>query len=380
MQWLNRATRLGLGNVLRTPSRSVLTILALAVGGAAFMVALNTGLAWDRAVDAEFEARQYELAVDLGGIHPADQVELALAGVSGVGAVETWNRYPSAAQLPTGGTGDGFDLFVPPDETVMVDFPVLEGRWLAPDDQDAVVVTQALKDPSIDVGSTLFLEIDGVGSRWTVVGRVRQLTGGDNGAVYASNGPAGVGLAGSVNQVRVAGGDGVGSILSAVEGRLIDNGIEVVAIATAIEGRESLDDHLLIIVGLLIIMAILISVVGGLGLIEAMSISVLERRRELGVMRAVGASTRDVLWVVVVEGMAIAALSWLVALVLSIPASVVVAGVTGDLFLQTPLSVSFSVTGVGLWFVIVVALAIVSSAIPALEATESPVRQSLAHE
>ncbi len=377
---LDRVTRLGLRNAFRTPSRTVLTIVALAFGGAAFMVALNTGVAWDRAVDAEFEARQYELAVDLDGSYQAEQVESALAGLADVSAVETWNRYPSAAQLPAGGTGDGFDLFVPPQGTAMVQFPVLKGRWLAPGDQDAIVVTQALDDPAPAVGSVLVLEVDGVSSPWTVVGKVRQLTGGDNGAVYASNMPDGIGQAGSVNQVRVANGDGATPTLAAVEGRLADSGIDVVAIATATEGRESLDDHLLIIVGLLLIMAILISVVGGLGLIETMSISVLERRRELGVMRAVGASTGDVLRVVVVEGVVIAALSWLVAFVLSIPATAVVARITGDLFLQSPLTTSFSTLGIGLWLVIVVALAVVSSAIPALETTESPVHQALAYE
>jgi len=372
-RWVSRVTRLGIRNAFRTPSRTMLTVAAMSVGGAAFMVALNTGVAWGRAVDAEFEARQYELAVDLDGSYRADQVELALVGLPGISAVETWNRYPSAAQLPAGGTGDGFDLFVPPDETAMVEFPVLEGRWLAPGDRDAVVVTHALDDPAPVVGSTVVLVVEGASSSWTVVGKVRQLTGGENGAVYASNRPAGIGETGSVNQVRVANTNGSGPTLGAVEGRLRDSGIDVVGIAAAAEGRESLDDHLLIIVGLLIIMAMLIAVVGGLGLIEAMSISVLERRRELGVMRAVGASTGNVLRVVIVEGVVIAALSWLVALALSVPATVVVQRITGDLFLQTPLATSFSAVGI-------VALAVVSSAIPALETTESPVRQALAYE
>jgi len=379
-QWVDRVTKLGLRNAFRTPSRTLLTVMALSVGGAAVMVALNTGLAWDRAVDAEFEARQYELAVDLGGTYPAEQVEQALNALPNVSAVETWNRYPAAAVLPGGGTGDGFNLFVPPDKTTMVEFPVLEGRWLVPGDQDAVVVTHALDDPAPIVGSTVLLEVEGVVSQWTVVGKVQQLTGGENGAAYASNLPTGLGQTGEVNQVRVANIDSTASTFGAVERGLGESGIDVVGIATADEGRESLDDHLLIIVGLLIIMAMLISVVGGLGLIEAMSISVLERRRELGVMRAVGASTGNVLRVVIVEGAVIAVLSWLVAFVLSIPATVVVANITGNLFLRTPLSTSFSVVGVALWLLIVVALAVVSSAIAALETTESPVRQALAHE
>ncbi|MCP3934436.1 MAG: FtsX-like permease family protein, partial [Actinomycetia bacterium] len=170
------------------------------------------------------------------------------------------------------------------------------------------------------------------------------------------------------------------SMLSAAEQRLTEDGIGVAGIGTAADGREALDDHLLIIVGLLMIMAILISIVGGLGLVETMSINVLERRRELGVMRAVGATTAKVLQVVTVEAVLIATLGWIVSVFLSIPATLVVENITGNLFTQAPLPTSFSTLGVGLWLAIVVGLAVIASAIPALETSETPVRQALAYE
>lgn len=182
----------------------------------------------------------------------------------------------------------------------MVDCPVIEGRWLLPDDGNALVVTQVLDDPAPAVGATVEVDVNGTSDSWTVVGIVKQLSGGRTGVAYASNLPAGSGVVGSGNHIRVAGDDP--SLPSAVDEGLADEGVGVVGIATADDGREALDDHLLIIVSLLMIMAILISIVGGLGLIETMSINVLERRRELGVMRAVGASTGNVLQVVIVEG------------------------------------------------------------------------------
>jgi len=281
-------TALAVRNAFRSRSRTALTILALALGGAAFMVALNTGVAWDRAVEAEFDARQYDLAIDLDEPYSSDRILGALENVRGVAAVEVWNRYPTAMTLPGGVAGDAFELFVPPANTTMIDFPVVDGRWLRPGDENAIVVTQALDDPTPTIGATVTLDIAGLASSWTVVGRVRELTAGQNGAAYGSNRPAGVEASVSGNHIRVANNDVAGSTLSAVEELLTESGLGVAGIATAAEGRESLDDHLLIIVGLLLIMAILISVVGGLGLIEAMSISVLERRREIGVMRAVG--------------------------------------------------------------------------------------------
>lgn len=379
MRWLGRTAAFGIRNAFRTRSRTVLTVFALSLGGAAFMVALNTGAAWDRVVDAEFDARRYTAEIQLDRAYPTRQLEQTLGNVPQVNAMEAWNQYQAAIRLPEGGTGDVFGLLIPPSGTEMIDYPLLEGRWLRPGDENALVVTQVVDDPAPDVGSEVIVEVDGINTSWTVVGIVRALTGGSTGVAYASNRPAGIGIDGSANHIRIA-GDGTPSTLNDVEERLAENGISVVNVATAAEGREALDDHLLIIVGLLMIMAILISVVGGLGLIEAMSISVLERRREFGVMRAVGASTGTVLQVVLVEGVLIAVLSWAVALVVSVPATVLVETITGQIFFQAPLVTTFSGLGAGLWLAIVVVLASIAGAFPALETTELPVHKALAYE
>lgn len=97
------------------------------------------------------------------------------------------------------------------------------------------------------------------------------------GGIPGSNPPDGVGVDGFANHIRFT-RNSTPPALAVVEARLGEAGIGVVAVATASAGREALDDHLLIIVGMLMMMAVLMSVVGGLGLIEAMSISVLERR------------------------------------------------------------------------------------------------------
>lgn len=379
IQRLGPTATLGIRNAFRSPSRTALTILALSLGGAAFMVALNTGVAWDRAVDSEFEARRYDLAIDLDQGYPTGQIAEALDNVSGV-TFEVWNRYPTVMSLPDGVVGDAFELLVPTEDTAMIDFPVIEGRWLEPGDQNAIVITQALDDPPAALGDAVSLDIDGVRSAWTVVGRVSQLTAGPNGAAYASNPPDGARAEELANHIRAANDDSTSPLLSKVEESLTSRGLGIASIATADEGRESLEDHLFIIVGLLLIMAILVSVVGGLGLIEAMTITVLERRREIGVMRAVGATDRRVLQVVIIEGAVIAGLSWLVAAGLSIPATLLVQDVTGNLFLEAPLPTSFSALGVGIWLILASVLAVIASAIPAFEATEVPVHQMLAYE
>ena len=66
-------------------------------------------------------------------------------------------------------------------------------------------------------------------------------------------------------------------------------------------------------------MAVLLGVVGGLGLMGTMTINVVERSREIGVLRAVGASDRSVLLIFLAEGVLIGALSWALGVLVSLP-------------------------------------------------------------
>ena len=71
----------------------------------------------------------------------------------------------------------------------------------------------------------------------------------------------------------------------------------------------------------LIVMSAIIGGVGGLGLMTTMSLNVFERRREMGVMRALGATPRIVWLMIVAEGIVIGLLSWTIAALLAWPVS-----------------------------------------------------------
>jgi len=127
-------------------------------------------------------------------------------------------------------------------------------------------------------------------------------------------------------------------------------------------------------------MAVLIALVGGLGLMGTMSINVLERTREIGVMRAVGASDGAVLRVFVVEGLFIGLLSWLAGILLSLPISKLLSDVVGVSFLDEPLIYTFSLRGALLWLGLVLLLAGLASLLPAWNAARLTVREVLAYE
>jgi putative ABC transport system permease protein len=144
--------------------------------------------------------------------------------------------------------------------------------------------------------------------------------------------------------------------------------------------RQQIQSQFNIVVVLLLVMAALLGVVGGLGLMGTMSLNVLERTREIGVMRAIGASNGAIRQVFVVEGVLIGVLSWLIGALLALPASKLLSDMVGLAFIQTPLDYAFSLFGVGLWLVLVVVLATLASILPARSASRLTVRDVLAYE
>jgi putative ABC transport system permease protein len=135
-----------------------------------------------------------------------------------------------------------------------------------------------------------------------------------------------------------------------------------------------------VIVVLLLIMAFLLAVIGGLGLMGTMSINVLERTREIGVMRAIGASNRSVRRVFIIEGIIIGVISWLIGVILAYPLSKLLSDIIGQQFLNAPLVYTFSLTGAIIWLVLVIVLAAVASFLPAWNASRITVREVLAYE
>ena len=146
-------------------------------------------------------------------------------------------------------------------------------------------------------------------------------------------------------------------VAKAIREQLKQAGFKVSGSQTIGEIRASIQFQFNIIVVMLLVMAVLLAVVGGLGLMGTMSINVLERTREIGVMRAIGASNGAILGIVMVEGILIGMVSWLIGALIALPLSRLLAEAVGQVFLKSSPSYVFSITGALLWLGTVIVLA-----------------------
>jgi putative ABC transport system permease protein len=105
-----------------------------------------------------------------------------------------------------------------------------------------------------------------------------------------------------------------------------------------------------------------------LGLASTMSLAVLERTREIGVLRAIGAQHGTILRMIQIEGLVIAVLSWALALPLSLPMSVALGKSFGRVMLKVPVHLLPDGAGVLRWLTVVVVLSLIACAWPAWRA------------
>ena len=125
--------------------------------------------------------------------------------------------------------------------------------------------------------------------------------------------------------------------------------------------------------------SIVMAIVGGLGLMSSMGTSVIERTREFGVMRAIGAKSRTILRNIISEGVFIGLMSWGIALPLSIPLSLGIDYLLGMMSFRASLPLVVSPVGLVTWVTLIIIGAIAASAYPARQASRLTVRETLAY-
>jgi putative ABC transport system permease protein len=156
--------------------------------------------------------------------------------------------------------------------------------------------------------------------------------------------------------------------------------MKVNSTSTTADIRQTIMMQFNMLIVLIMVMCILLAVVGGLGLMATMSLNVLERTREIGVMRAIGASDGAITRLVISEGILIGLMSFAIGAALAFPLGKLLSDMIGAQFLHSPLSYTFSMVGLLIWFGLVTLIAVLASLLPARNATRLSVRETLAYE
>lgn len=391
---LSYAVVLTIGNTFRNQKRVIIIQVALVVAGTIFMMVLGVNEAGQFTYDGKLKATHlYQVAFSVDRETRIEQLKRTALTVSGVTDAEGWlvggGSARPVAQAEKDVTDARTTFFGQPADTTFYDPEILQGRWLETADRYAVVIgSQIAKEKGWLVGDALVLT-NGAGQEITVeiVGvHFDPAAGGSSIHLPLATMQQEWGQFESANAlfIKTTSVDPAFQLNVAqdVEAALNRKNIGVRPNSpfgdnTIAEISAARADSLDIIINLLIIMAVVIALVGGVGLSGVLSLSVLERRREIGVMRAIGASSGQVIRLFIGEGLLLGWLSWLIAIPLSIPAAWYLATRGLAFALNTNLAYRFSPTGPLIWLAIMTVLAISASTLPARRAAKVSVQESL---
>jgi putative ABC transport system permease protein len=386
---LPRPLMLSLRNTFRRKARLLLTLGALSLAGAIFIGVFSTRASMMALLDDLFSLQMYEIDVFFDDAVRTQRVEVVAAGVQEVERVESLIMLNVTRVMADDSLGSTFSYIGIPTDQEMIRPTMLEGRWLRAEDEHAVVISSGLLRiaPDLGVGDDLVVDIDGRESSWKVVGIVL-LTSNGGGNIGYVNYPTLAETAGMVGRTNWAvyrlksPGDITSqrAVMRTLEARYERVGMPVQVSQLQSEMNANSEGQLDMIVYFLLLMAVLLAVVGGLGLAATMGLNVLERTREIGVLRAIGATNRAMWSIVVAEGLLVGLISWAFGVILSYPLGNLLSSGVGMAFMGVDIRYVFDYNGVWVWLIAMAVVSAVASLAPARRASSISVRQALAYE
>jgi putative ABC transport system permease protein len=387
---VSRPLLISLRNTFRSKGRMALTLVTLSLGGALFISTFNVQLSMANYIEQISQYFIGDLNLTLAYPYRVEKIEDLLSPLDEISHVEGWMTARSEILLQDGSTGEAVQLLAPPGGSQLVEPRLLVGRWLLPGDQNAIVLNELFRStyPDLQVGDTLRLQVNGDETDWTVVGFF-QFAGRSVGYMAYTNAEylsQLVGLPGQAVLFRLVADrpdltisqqEALGvKVQNLLEGR----GIQIAEVEAGLSVSQTAADGFTILTAFLLFMAVLAAVVGSIGLAGTMSINVMERTREIGIMRAIGSSNGILMMMVIIEGYLIGIISWALGSLLAFPITNLMSNSISLALFEASTSITYTPTGFLIWFVVVSLLSIGASVLPARKAANLTIREVLAYE
>ena len=384
---LPRPILISLRNTFRHRKRLALTLFTLTMGGAIFISVFNVRVTLHDYVGKISNYFLADVTLEFDRPYRLRKVQQAVMQIPGVEAVEGWAYGNAEILYPDGSMADNINILAPPADSHLVSPIMVEGRWILPTDKKKLDISEGIWDifPNLHSGDTIRLKINGKEETWEVVGIFKfvELEGilGYTPYEYLSHQRD---LANRAYSFRIVTESHDRASQEAMAAKVDEYFRErkfhvrstMAGLSTLDDASESLD----ILIAFLLIMALLTATVGSMGLAGTMGMNVLERTREIGIMRAIGATDRAVMRIVIVEGLLIGLISWVLAVALSFPITYMLSAIVSIAIFSTPIQVIFTPTGFLIWLALVIVLSALASVLPARNAARLTIREVLAYE
>jgi len=362
--------RMGLRNAFRKPQRTLMTAATLGLGVLVFMIAMNTRTSLLYTAETEESARRYDVLV--GFEEPIDASRVSwMAAFPIVERAETWSIERAGIVSPDTTKKETFRLFRVPDDSDMMSPNVLSGHWLSDGMSGGIVINHRLQQdfPELVPGAPVRLDVDGQPLDTTVIGVIKEF---GPPTLYVRDADYRARM--NDDDERVNAGfvrlkepteQNLATLTAMLESHFDLAQVRIRGLQSGKIASRVIRGHLDVIVATLLVLALFILSVSSLGMTSAVSTNVVERSRELGILRSIGGTPSAIRRILASEAVTIAVVGWACALLLSAFVSAPVSNYFGEALVEYPFDFRFSPLGAAMSFGIAVVLAVLASIAPA---------------
>ncbi len=376
---------LGIRNTFRQMNRLLLTIFTLSLGCAIFISVFNVELSLTKQIDRVIAYNQADIYLNMAHKYPTEEIIGQLLTIPGIEYVEGW--LSTNALLKSPGKIENVSLVAPPEDSDLVSRVVNMGRWVFPDEKYTVAVNDAFWNtyPDLKPGDQFVLDINGKEEYWTIVG-IFHYTGLDQKYAFTSFNNLSL-ILNSPNHAisyRVVTKEHnlafQTSMASTIDNQLSKFGYDINTITAREEITNQGLEKINVLIYVLIFLSILTGIVGGIGLSGTLSLNVMERTAEIGILRAIGAHNTIIIRLVMFESFIICITSYVFGIIASFPISYVLTNLVNQAIFKAEAAFVFTSKGMLIWLLILAVLSFLASYIPARNAARLTIREVLAYE
>ncbi len=376
---------LSLRGIVRKPVRAWLTVLALTLSAMTFMIAQTANNSIGAATTAtNFVSSDFEITLGPAPL-PSVQISASLRALNNVALVEPFDH--EDVLMGTQRTR----IYGIPADTHFYSVHLVAGRWLNAHELNMLVISNiAAQRLHVHVGESIPFTQGSQQLSWQVVGIVHDLENasgsadsqGRLGSMFTTLDNLNVNLrrlpAGSARLLELTAQDNSQAALQALHGGIQQTLQQAKLWEADVHYAAAGPDLTIVIYALFETVAIIVALVGLLGLSNTLAAEVLERRKEIGILRSLGATGRDISLIFWRESLALALIAWVPGFLLAIPGSYALIWIV-NVDIQ-PLDLAINPVVIPLTLLFIVIVSFIASFGPALSASRVRIGEILRYE
>lgn len=381
---LPRPVMLTLRNAFRRKGRFFLNVSTLAISGVCFITVLVSMFSVSMTLKDNLNTLSYDYRFLVNGTEEETLTE-ALSSNSEIGTFEYWGYTSGKFIYGNGEVGNSYPIFAIPKNSSLINPDLLGGTWLQDEVTNEIVVGHEFlqSNPTLSIGDTLSLEIEGAKSDLRIVGVIKDFSGSNiymNKDFYVQNVPEESRQ--NIVQVQLDSnlrGRSRANLIESMETSLLEQNVSILQSETKANAIKILNSHYMATFQTFLIIIFMILIVSAFGLSSTTNVQTLERMKEIGVMKAMGADKKQIIKIITSESIFVGLSSWVISALLAIPSIIVGLSYFGATTLETSIMLSWGAVFAGylIWLILILIVGKQASKRSALLAANMTIKATL---